>query len=396
MISSFLSLMSRLIFLLSASLLLVACGGGVTGDSKNFIVVKDQSVINLNAITISEVHVDQTVCIVIYENLDAVMPLQGGVVLAKSTVLKGDYSDLELQLGKESLDGEVMFAELHQGACDDDSGVVITQVGGSPSLDFIVTRSTTPYIDVKVKDGDVQLLDEKLIVKKIVANKPTWVVVHHYDSETEVLGDVVGSVLVQAGHYDSYAHNKDIEIDRSVSISLQIARQGKGNGVEDGDELIVALYEDNVEFEAFDLSKDSLIEDAKSLKFNVKLEDGVVRFNIEAPNALVYEWTAINSAADAKIAPQANLGNEQIALTVGETYEIRNPWYGTHPFELMNGDVVLLSQLNQGVFMDDQDVNWSNVGGNMSFTLTQNLADQLTTYRCINHPIAMSGNFVIQ
>lgn len=383
-----LKLILRSSALVCASMLLIACGGGVTGDANNFVVVDDQTVVELNQITLSKATVDRTVCVVIYE-MDQITSGVGTTVIGEKTLNQGDYENIVMPLLRESKDNESMFAELHEGSCASDSevdvtsDVVITQNTVS-AVQFAVTRSTVPF----VKISSQIVLNESLKVLKVVANKPSWIVVHRFDESVDNrLGEIVGHEFVEPGHVNE------------VSILLRMF--SKGSGVRNPDELIVALYEDNdqISNDDFDETVDVLLDATLSTKIEINVTkscEDCIRFSLESRGTWAYDWDG-DTVARSKI-EQNDSVNETITLTVGETYEINNPAVAYDPLELINVETqeVLLSQKSgtEGIFEDDLEVNWSDNYGVITFTLTQDLADQLSKYRCAIHS-SMAGNIVI-
>lgn len=92
--------------------------------------------------------------------------------------------------------------------------------------------------------------------------------------------------------------------------------------------------------------------------------------------------------------------NPTLTLEVGMRYRFDIPVSnGIHPFELLSlgagsaEDVVLLSEgANvQGSFEDDPAVDFIETDGIFEFTLTQELADALSGYRCGIHVNSMRG-----
>ena len=77
------------VIICSASMILIACGGGVAGDVNNFVVVDDQSVINLKEIEIAKVNIDRTVCVVIYDATGVLGEMKGDVVLGEKKMKIG-------------------------------------------------------------------------------------------------------------------------------------------------------------------------------------------------------------------------------------------------------------------------------------------------------------------
>ena len=383
MINLNLKVIFRSIVILFASLLLIACGGGVTGDANNFVVVDDQTVVDLNQISLSKASVEQTVCVVIYE-LDPITNGVGTMVIGEKTLQQGDHENVIVPLLRESKNNEAMFAELHEGSCASDtdaeatSDVVITQNTVS-AVQFIVTRSTAPYIEV-----NPQSIANIFNVSKVVASQSSWLVVHRFDADAEnTLGDVVGYQLIATGHASD------------VNVTLQ-------EGLSETEEFVVALYLNSNELieEDFLPAEDVLVDSSVSEKVDVGINsngcDNCVHFSLKSLGTWAYDWNG-DAAAKSKI-QRSDTVNETITLTIGERYEINNPAVAYHPFELTDAVTqdILLSQKSgiQGIFEDDVEVNWTDNYGIMRFTLTQDLANQLSGYQCAIHP-SMAGNIII-
>ena len=102
--------------------------------------------------------------------------------------------------------------------------------------------------------------------------------------------------------------------------------------------------------------------------------------------------------------------NPTLTLQIGKRYQITDPNFVAHPFEIIAkgstsaSDVVLLSMtptVNPS-FESDSSVNWQDTGTNtVAFTLTQGLYNAMTApglvpgYRCGIHVGTMRGNFTI-
>jgi hypothetical protein len=94
-------------------------------------------------------------------------------------------------------------------------------------------------------------------------------------------------------------------------------------------------------------------------------------------------------------AQEANVGtigakDPTLTLSVGTRYTIINKAGITHPFQLLDGTTILLSENGGGDFEDDATVNFEKKSGSISFTLSQELANVLDAYNCAYHP-AMAG-----
>ena len=80
-----------------------------------------------------------------------------------------------------------------------------------------------------------------------------------------------------------------------------------------------------------------------------------------------------------------------LTLSINTRYTIVNKGGAGHPFQLLNSNIILLSELGGGSFENDPEVNFEDSNDSISFTLTQALADVLDSYNCAFHS-AMSGD----
>jgi hypothetical protein len=104
-----------------------------------------------------------------------------------------------------------------------------------------------------------------------------------------------------------------------------------------------------------------------------------------------WEVTSVNGTY---ISADTTVENPVISLSnIGTRYIFYNDGYSAHPLEFLdsNGDV-LLSQSGTGTFESDPDVNWVDNDTSVEFTLTTELSDQITDYRCTIHTSAMAGS----
>ena len=93
---------------------------------------------------------------------------------------------------------------------------------------------------------------------------------------------------------------------------------------------------------------------------------------------------------------ETGVDNPEVTFTVGERYLIRNGGWSAHPFALLADDnTALLSQDGGGTFQDDSAVDWVDDGGSFAFTVTQELADELSAYICTIHGL-MRGDVTTQ
>ncbi len=88
--------------------------------------------------------------------------------------------------------------------------------------------------------------------------------------------------------------------------------------------------------------------------------------------------------------------NPDIQLTLGGRYTFINNGGSNHPLDFRDGDGnILLAQGEQtGSFESDEAVNFVVDGNEVTFTLTETLADEIAVYRCTVHG-AMNGNIIV-
>ena len=130
-----------------------------------------------------------------------------------------------------------------------------------------------------------------------------------------------------------------------------------------------------------------------------------VRFTVSNNNAASYDITGAEPALY-----EEWIGNEPanqtLTLNVGWRYEIvNNATASAHPFELINSsspapldDTILASQRSaeEGSLETDPDVNWTQTGDTIEFTLSTSLGAELNGYRCGIHTTTMRGTITTQ
>lgn len=89
--------------------------------------------------------------------------------------------------------------------------------------------------------------------------------------------------------------------------------------------------------------------------------------------------------------------NPELTLTVGGRYTfINGAGASSHPLDFRNadGDKLLGQSNNAGMFDSNDEVNVVRNGDSITFTLTEELAEELSDYICAFHP-GMNGSIVI-
>ncbi|MDR9419216.1 fasciclin domain-containing protein [Gracilimonas sp.] len=107
-------------------------------------------------------------------------------------------------------------------------------------------------------------------------------------------------------------------------------------------------------------------------------------------------WEVTDIQGDGADAP-LDTENTEISLTVGQEYTFVNNGGSSHPLEFRNsnGDVLLSEGGSDGTFESDSEINFQVNGNEVSFTLTESLANELASYFCGNHS-SMNGSISIQ
>lgn len=96
-------------------------------------------------------------------------------------------------------------------------------------------------------------------------------------------------------------------------------------------------------------------------------------------------------AADGERVGEIGSENTGWTLQIGHRYRVvNNGELLFHPFELRSDEDVLLAQgETEGTFEENKDVKFTSDDVGVSFTLTPELAEVLTSYRCAYHPRMM-------
>ncbi len=253
--------LSRFAIIALVPLYLIACGGGITGDSNNFITVKDQSVVELNELNIANATLNTNAWIVIYEQ-DSLLERKSDKVLGQRMLNPGEYDNVTVTLDRDVTHGEMLYAELRRD--DGDVGVyepnidsVISQ-SATTAASFAVSYSTVPYIaavDQQISSAG----DNTIQIKKVISLSAAWLVAYRYDESAENnFGDFVGRQQIR------HEEGSILPIHQSkVKVGLGVTQLSAG------DQLILVLYEDKiVDDGGFSIEEDSLVKkDGDTLLF---------------------------------------------------------------------------------------------------------------------------------
>jgi len=196
--------------ILLAILSMSACGGGVVGDSNNYFIVKDQTLINLDEITIESVSLDQNAIIVLYSASVVSDNSKSNNIVGFKALSEGEYENIVIRLDSIASNNQTFFAELRA-----DNGnigelelngidTLITQSATS-SVSFGVVYSSVPYLSAFVNNENQYVTSniEEIVLKKVISAEPTWLVIFRND-EGE-LGAEMGYQFLDAGHYSKVA-----------------------------------------------------------------------------------------------------------------------------------------------------------------------------------------------
>ncbi len=242
--------------------LLHACGGGVTGDAKNYVSVDDQTLINLNEISLAQVSLQEPAWVVVYESAGP-HQAQGNLdhVIGLLALDPGSYQDLKVSLDRDAVDGETLFIELRKNAGDlqrfEPQGPdgIISQASVS-SVGFTVSHYKKPYLSAE----DAVIANEHLLVDKVITDRDSWLVAYTYDeTAADKLGSVIGvKRLLRPGHCEN------------ADVFLLL---GKSTQLNDGDKIVVALFanmEDMGQADDYDPTMDVLLENDGQKLIQVK------------------------------------------------------------------------------------------------------------------------------
>jgi transforming growth factor-beta-induced protein len=117
-----------------------------------------------------------------------------------------------------------------------------------------------------------------------------------------------------------------------------------------------------------------------------------ITFTLDNEGTTAYFVSEINGN---ELVTNVNENNSTFTFTVGTRYSINVVNAENHPLEFKNLDQdVLLSQAVEGSFASDPDVDFTIENTIFSFTLTQDLADKVSSYNCSNHP-NMTGDILV-
>lgn len=224
------NLFYRLFFLVLLTALMSACGGGVVGNANNYVVIDDQTVIHLDEITLSEVNLNQTVCLVVFNSSVLGHDIKGNTLVGEKTLLSGNSTEMKMQLLRDVKTHESLFAELREGPCGEESGETVTssEIVAQGSVDatrFTVTRSTVPYIEV-VSQTLSRVGGNAVSVNKVISDRSAWLVAHRHaesqdiENQASFFGEILGYQLINVGHSEGVKVSLMAELSVSTDVVI--------------------------------------------------------------------------------------------------------------------------------------------------------------------------------
>ncbi len=369
------------------------------------VTVSDQTVDPADEVVVGEVVSDGAGWIVIHEQDEAGDTFAG--VIGHAAVSDGTNTDVSVTLDRDIVDGETLYAMLHvddpadgqynfDGNAADPEDPPVSSGGDIVVESFVVTSpSDEPTVTVTN-----QSLELSTMVTIDSANFLTdgFIVIHEQNEAGDAFAGVIGhSEAISAGNVSDV----NIGLDRPV---------------EDGETLYAMLHEDtgtagDYEFDGTAGSADPPVKNSNDevvvVPFEVTVASDLpaVRFTLSNNGVASYDVTDAEPALyEAWIGSEGV--NQTVTLNEGWRYEIvNNATVANHPFELLNStspvpatDTVLASQRSgvDGTFEGDVEVNWTQAGDTVTFTLTADLAAELNGYRCGIHTTTMRGDVTTQ
>ena len=116
---------------------------------------------------------------------------------------------------------------------------------------------------------------------------------------------------------------------------------------------------------------------------------------IELNNVESVAWV-VGSVENAESVAELDTRNPTLSLTVGTRYRFDNNGGAAHPldFRTERSRFLLAQGGTEGTFEGDPDVNFIDDEEGVTFTLTQELADEIAIYYCTVHP-DMVGDVIV-
>lgn len=262
--------------------------------------------------------------------------------------------------------GVLLACACGPGTSDHDAG---------PELDGGNVLDAGP-IDAGPIEPSLTVADQALALSTIVtiaevaSDGPGWIVVH----EGDATGPIVGMTPLAHGR----ATNVQVALDRRASNETMHAVLHVDAG---------ALGT----FDEADLPVSSAGGAIVEGSFAVTVEPDTPAVRIWAVNVGDHAWTfSMTEPARYAVTPDPTAENPPLTLRRGWRYEVYNPSYVGHPFDLIDQgefDVVKLSDRITGELEDDPDIAFDEVSEVIfRFTVTPRLEAEVNAYRCLIHP----------
>ena len=375
-----------------AVLVISACGGSNPSTQPQptpAIDAVNQSLSQLNRVVVAEAVADAPGWVVIHDQSGGML----GAVLGHTGVPKGTSTAIAVDLSRNIVDGETLYAVLH----DDDGQVgvfeypggdmpVMETGGGMVERSFTVSTEAQVHPSITANAQSLSNLSTVVTVAQALSVGPGWVTIHEDAAGSP--GAVIGYTRVVSGSHSNVA----VTLDRPAL---------------DGETLHAMLHIDagvlgTYEFPGPDVpAQNAGVTVMDPFVVSVAAGTPAVRLRLTSIGMSAYDFTAVEPTDYASVLGSAS-DNQTLTLTSGWRYEIVNTVAGPHPFELTHrgtgpsSDQVLLSQSAAGSLESDASIAWQGNGtATIRFTLSPSLAAQLSGYRCSIHPSTMRGNVVI-
>jgi len=225
---------------------------------------------------------------------------------------------------------------------------------------------------IDIQDQETPI-DDQITINQIESNGPGWVVI--FESQNDTLGLELGREAVPTG--------------LSENIYLQLNRN-----IISGEQLTAKLYADAGIINLFEPNgEDKLIHQTQSFTVTPSLLSQTapdVRLKVKGISTSIYQWEVMDSGGETNLLG-SKLDNQDLLLKPGLRYEIINETPNLHPLVILGTEQVLLSQSELGSYELDNAVAWREQANIIQFTLTNELANAIDTYKCSIHP-AMTGS----
>jgi hypothetical protein len=376
-----------------AILVISACGGNSASTQPlptPTIDAANQTVSPPNRVIVAEAVADAPAWVVIRDLNGGML----GAVLGHTGIPKGTSHAIAVDLNRDIVDGETLYAVLH----DDDGQVGVFEYPGGDmpvmgsggvgmvEKSFTVSTEAQAHPSITANAQSLSDLSTVVVVAQALSVGPGWVTIHEDAAGSP--GAVIGHTRVVSGSHSNVA----VTLDRPVV---------------NGETLHAMLHVDagvlgTYEFPGVDVpAQDAGMDVMDPFVVSVGPGTPAVRLRLTNVGMSAFDFTAVEPVAYASILGSAS-DNQTLTLTSGWRYEIVNTAAGSHPFELIHrgtgpsSDQVLLSQSAAGSLETDASIGWQGNGtATIRFTLSPSLAAELSGYRCAIHSSVMRGNVVI-